>query len=55
MNTDNLVTAEQLAGALKMAVEGTKKKPGLITHVPHLRLKVRSPSGGMPSKSSSLR
>jgi len=30
MNTDKLITAEQLAGALKMAGEGIKKKPGLM-------------------------
>jgi hypothetical protein len=30
MGTDNLITAEQLAGALKMAGEGIKKKPGLM-------------------------
>ena len=39
MNTDNLVTAEQLAGALKMAAEGMKKKPGLMkSAVPHMEL-----------------
>ena len=39
MSTDKLVTAEQLAGALKMAVEGTKKKPGLMkSAVPHMEL-----------------
>jgi len=27
----------------------------LITHVPHLRLKVRRPSGGIPSSSSNFR
>ena len=30
MNTDKLITAEQLAGALKMAGEGIKNKPGLM-------------------------
>ena len=39
MSTDNLVTAEQLAGALAMAVEGIKKKPGLMkSAVPHMEL-----------------
>ena len=39
MSTDNLVTAEQLAGALKMAVEGMKKKPGLMKFaIPHMQL-----------------
>jgi hypothetical protein len=28
--TSNLITAEELAGALKMAGEGIKKKPGLM-------------------------
>jgi len=30
MNTDKLITAEQLAGALKKAGEGIKNKPGLM-------------------------
>ena len=30
MNTDKLIAAEELAGRLKMAVEGIKKKPGLM-------------------------
>ena len=30
MSTDKMITAEALAGALKMAVEGVKKKPGLM-------------------------
>ena len=39
MNTEKLVTAEQLAGALKMAVEGMKNKPGLMkSAVPHMEL-----------------
>ena len=30
MSTDNLITVEELAGRLKMAAEGIKKKPGLM-------------------------
>jgi hypothetical protein len=30
MSTDSLITAEELAGRLKMAAEGIKKKPGLM-------------------------
>jgi hypothetical protein len=30
MNTDKLITANELAGRLNMAIEGIKKKPGLI-------------------------
>jgi len=30
MNTDNLITAEELAGRIKVAAEGIKKKPGLM-------------------------
>ena len=36
------------------AIKGAEGKRLLYTHVPHLRLKVRSPSGGMPSKPSNL-
>jgi benzoyl-CoA reductase/2-hydroxyglutaryl-CoA dehydratase subunit BcrC/BadD/HgdB len=34
MNTGKLLTAEQLAGAIKMAGEGIKKKPGLMKSTP---------------------
>jgi benzoyl-CoA reductase subunit B len=34
MSTNNLITAEELAGALKMAGEGIKKKPGLMKSTP---------------------
>ena len=30
MNTNNLITAEDLAGRLKMAAEAIKQKPGLM-------------------------
>ena len=30
MNTDNLITPEDLAARLKMAAEGMKKKPGMM-------------------------
>jgi benzoyl-CoA reductase/2-hydroxyglutaryl-CoA dehydratase subunit BcrC/BadD/HgdB len=39
MNTDNLITPEGLAASLKVAVEGMKKKPGLMkSAVPHMEL-----------------
>ena len=50
---------ERLVGTWR--VENIGKVPeetratSITTHVPHLRLKVRSPPGGMSSKSSSFR
>ncbi len=39
MSTDNLITAESLAASLKMAIEATRKKPGLMkSAVPHMEL-----------------
>ena len=39
MSTDKLVASEGLAANLKTAVEGMKKKPGLMkSAVPHMEL-----------------
>jgi hypothetical protein len=44
MSTDKLITAEELAGRLKMAAEDIKKKPGVMkSSVGYMELVFESP------------